>query len=148
MLDLALSHDKGPIRLAAISDRQGISLSYLEQLFAQLRRSELVSSIRGPGGGYRLGRDASAISVAEVIAAVNEDTDATRCGGAGDCQEGETCLTHHLWMDLSDQIHAFLCDISLNDLVARSEIKAISQQQQLRVSARRDGNNQIHVTSV
>jgi Rrf2 family iron-sulfur cluster assembly transcriptional regulator len=148
MLDLALSHDKGPIRLAAISDRQGISLSYLEQLFAQLRRSELVRSIRGPGGGYRLGRDASAISVAEVIAAVNEDTDATRCGGAGDCQEGETCLTHHLWMDLSDQIHAFLCDISLNDLVARNEIKAISQQQQQRVSARTDGNNQIRVTPV
>lgn len=148
MLDLALSHEKGPIRLAVISDRQGISLSYLEQLFAQLRRSELVRSVRGPGGGYRLGREASAISVAEVIAAVNEDTDATRCGGAGDCQEGETCLTHHLWMDLSDQIHAFLGDISLNDLVSRNEIKAISEQQQQRVAARVEGDNQIHVTPV
>ena len=90
MLDLALHQEQAPIRLAGISDRQGISLSYLEQLFAQLRRQALVKSVRGPGGGYHLGRQATTISVAEVIAAVNEDTDTTRCGGAGDCQEGET----------------------------------------------------------
>ena len=132
MLDLALNHGTGPIRLAGISARQGISLSYLEQLFAQLRRRKLVRSVRGPGGGYHLGRPAEHISVAEVIAAVNEDTDSTRCGGTGDCQDGETCLTHHLWMDLSDQIRNFLENISLGDLVTRSDIRAISEQQQQR----------------
>ncbi len=132
MLDLALNHDSGPIRLAGISTRQGISLSYLEQLFAQLRRRKLVRSVRGPGGGYHLGRPAEQISVAEVIAAVNEDTDSTRCGGTGDCQDGETCLTHHLWMDLSDQIRNFLENISLGDLVSRRDIRQISEQQQQR----------------
>lgn len=132
MLDLALNEARGPIRLAAISERQGISLSYLEQLFAHLRRQNLVLSVRGPGGGYRLKRGAQDISVAEVIAAVNEDTDATRCGGKGDCQEGDTCLTHHLWMDLSDRIKDFLTDISLADLVARREIQDISEKQVLR----------------
>jgi Rrf2 family iron-sulfur cluster assembly transcriptional regulator len=132
MLDLALNHDQGPIRLAGISDRQGISLSYLEQLFALLRRQELVKSVRGPGGGYHLGRHASTISVAEVIAAVNEDTDTTRCRGAGDCQDGETCLTHHLWQDLSNQVHEFLQNISLGDLVKRQDIRRVSQQQQKR----------------
>jgi len=132
MLDLALHQEQGPIRLAGISDRQGISLSYLEQLFAQLRRQQLVRSVRGPGGGYHLGRQASAISVAEVIAAVNEDTDTTRCGGAGDCQEGETCLTHHLWMDLSDQVREFLQNISLGDLVKRQDIRRVSESQERR----------------
>ena len=132
MLDLALHHDQGPIRLAGISDRQGISLSYLEQLFAQLRRQELVKSVRGPGGGYHLGRQASTISVAEVIAAVKEDTDTTRCGGAGDCHEGETCLTHHLWMDLSDQVREFLESISLGDLVKRQDIRRVSEKQERR----------------
>ncbi|MDP5054801.1 MAG: Fe-S cluster assembly transcriptional regulator IscR [Congregibacter sp.] len=132
MLDLALNEARGPIRLAAISERQGISLSYLEQLFAHLRRQNLVRSVRGPGGGYRLKRVAEDISIAEVISAVNEDTDATRCGGKGDCHEGETCLTHHLWMDLSDQIKSFLSEISLADLVARREIQDISEKQVLR----------------
>lgn len=132
MLDLALNESRGPIRLAAISERQGISLSYLEQLFAHLRRQEIVRSVRGPGGGYRLKRDPGAISVAEVIAAVNEDTDATRCGGKGDCHEGDTCLTHHLWMDLSDRIRDFLTDITLADLVERREIRSISEQQVMR----------------
>ena len=97
ILDLALRQNQGPVPLAGISSRQDISLSYLEQLFAQLRRRGLVKSVRGPGGGYHLGKDPTAISVAEVIEAVNETTDATRCKGAGDCQKGETCLTHHLW---------------------------------------------------
>jgi Rrf2 family iron-sulfur cluster assembly transcriptional regulator len=132
MLDLALHQEQGPIRLAGISDRQGISLSYLEQLFAQLRRKQLVKSVRGPGGGYHLGRQAGSISVAEVIAAVNEDTDTTRCGGAGDCQDGETCLTHYLWMDLSDQVRNFLQDISLGDLVKRQDIRRVSQNQERR----------------
>ena len=132
MLDLALHQEGGPIPLAGISDRQDISLSYLEQLFSQLRRQGLVQSVRGPGGGYHLGRQAGEISVAEVIEAVNETTDATRCHGKGDCQKGETCLTHHLWMDLSDQIRAFLGEISLADLVVRREILQIALQQESR----------------
>jgi Rrf2 family iron-sulfur cluster assembly transcriptional regulator len=144
MLDLAINEARGPIRLAAISERQGISLSYLEQLFAHLRRRELVRSIRGPGGGYRLKREAALISVAEVISAVNEDTDATRCGGKGDCQEGDICLTHHLWMDLSDRIREFLGDITLADLVARREIQAISEKQ-VRSSEQANDGEQILV---
>ncbi len=130
ILDLALNQDAGPSPLAGISARQGISLSYMEQLFAKLRRSGLVTSVRGPGGGYRLARDAADITVAEVIAAVDETTDATRCRGLGGCQNGETCLTHHLWMDLSDWIHAFLSEITLADLVAKREGQSIARQQQ------------------
>jgi Rrf2 family iron-sulfur cluster assembly transcriptional regulator len=122
MLDLALRQEHGPVKLAGISDRQGISLSYLEQLFAQLRKRKLVRAVRGPGGGYSLGRAAEQISVGEVIAAVNEDTDTTRCRGAGDCQAGEICLTHHLWMDLSKQIRHFLDNITLAELVKRGAI--------------------------
>ena len=133
MLDLAIHRAGGPIALAGISARQDISLSYLEQLFAQLRRRGLVQSVRGPGGGYHLGREPAEISVAEVIDAVNETTDATRCRGAGDCQNGDTCLTHHLWMDLSDQIRDFLGDITLHDLVRRKEILDISRHQQSRL---------------
>ena len=132
MLDLALHQSGEPIPLAGISARQDISLSYLEQLFAQLRRRGLVQSVRGPGGGYHLGREAARINIAEVIEAVNETTDATRCQGAGDCQNGDTCLTHHLWMDLSDQIHDFLGGITLHDLVTRREILEISRHQQAR----------------
>jgi Rrf2 family iron-sulfur cluster assembly transcriptional regulator len=132
ILDIALNQGSGPSPLARISARQGISLSYMEQLFAKMRRRGLVESVRGPGGGYRLGRDASEISVAEVIEAVNETTDATRCKGKGGCQKGEICLTHHLWMDLSDQIHAFLNDITLADLAARRDIQSIAWQQQER----------------
>lgn len=145
MLDLALNEARGPIRLAAISQRQGISLSYLEQLFAHLRRRDLVRSVRGPGGGYRLKRGVAEISVAEVISAVNEDTDATRCGGRGDCHEGDICLTHHLWMELSDQIRAFLSQITLADLVARREIRDISEQQALRNQALAEQRAQILV---
>jgi Rrf2 family iron-sulfur cluster assembly transcriptional regulator len=148
MLDLALHHEQGPIRLAGISDRQGISLSYLEQLFAQLRRRELVKSVRGPGGGYHLGRQASKISVAEVIAAVNEDTDTTRCGGAGDCQDGEICLTHHLWMDLSEQVRDFLQSITLGDLVKRQDIRSVSQKQERRSRSLQSNSNHIPTSSL
>ena len=148
MLDLAINQDTGPIRLAAISDRQGISLSYLEQLFSHLRRCGLVKSVRGPGGGYQLHRDAGAISIAEVISAVNEDTDATRCGGAGDCQKGDTCLTHYLWMDLSDRIRDFLQDISLDDLLHRNEIREISRAQQSRAAQQEHDESRILVTGV
>lgn len=129
MLDLAINADKGPVSLADISERQGISISYLEQLFAKLRRDELVTSVRGPGGGYRLARPASQVFVASIIDAVDEQVDATRCAGEGTCQEGQMCLTHYLWQDLSAQIHTFLSGISLGDLVSRQEILAISERQ-------------------
>jgi Rrf2 family iron-sulfur cluster assembly transcriptional regulator len=134
MLDLAL-HGKGrPVSLADISGRQNISLSYLEQLFAKLRRNELVSSVRGPGGGYRLSRGGHEIFVAQIIDAVNEAVDATGCRGTSDCQQGEVCLTHHLWCDLSDQIHGFLSQISLSNLVDRQEVQHISARQDARAS--------------
>lgn len=132
MLDLALHADKGPISLADISGRQEISLSYLEQLFAKLRRNKLVDSVRGPGGGYLLSRDAAEIFVAEIVDAVNEAVDATGCGGQSDCQQGETCLTHHLWCDLSSQIHNFLSGISLAGLVKRREVQDVSARQDMR----------------
>lgn len=132
MLDLALHGSERPVSLADISSRQNISLSYLEQLFAKLRRNELVSSVRGPGGGYRLSRSGSEIFVAQIIDAVNEAVDATGCGGTADCQQGEVCLTHHLWCDLSDQIHGFLSGISLSNLVERREVQDISARQDAR----------------
>ncbi|GAB1263440.1 Fe-S cluster assembly transcriptional regulator IscR [Aurantivibrio infirmus] len=129
MLDLALHADKGPISLADISKRQEISLSYLEQLFSKLRQNTLVSSVRGPGGGYRLSRDAAEIFVAQIVDAVNESIDATNCRGAGNCQQGQVCLTHHLWCDLSDQIHQFLSGISLASLVERQEVRDVADRQ-------------------
>ncbi len=129
MLDLAIHSGSGPISLADISGRQEISLSYLEQLFAKLRRNDLVSSVRGPGGGYRLSRDSSEIFVAQIVDAVNENVDATGCGGLNDCQDGDTCLTHTLWRDLSQQIHDFLSDISLDSLVKRNEVQYVSARQ-------------------
>lgn len=129
MLDLALHSEQGPVSLADISARQGISLSYLEQLFAKLRRFELVKSVRGPGGGYCLGAEMMNISVAQVVDAVSESLDATRCEGKGNCQDGQVCLTHHLWEDLSAQIHEFLSDISLAELVARGDIQRVRLRQ-------------------
>lgn len=133
MLDLAIHEDHGPIALADISKRQGISLPYLEQLFARLRRRSLVSSARGPGGGYRLGRLAAEISVADVISAVDEGVDATRCGGLKNCQGTERCLTHDLWEDLSVQIYEFLNNIDLAQLVQRRSVQAVSRRQDTKV---------------
>ncbi|WP_323752547.1 Rrf2 family transcriptional regulator [Marinobacter sp.] len=129
MLDLALHGSERPVSLADISSRQEISLSYLEQLFSRLRRQQLVVSIRGPGGGYRLSRHADEVFIAEVVDAVSESLDTTRCGNKGDCQNGEKCLTHHLWSDLSDQIHQFLSDISLGDLMRKREIQLVADRQ-------------------
>ena len=129
MLDLALHAQKGPVSLGDISDRQSISVSYLEQLFAKLRKSGLVSSVRGPGGGYQLAHLAGEIFVADIIDAVDESVDATRCGGQGDCQQGVTCLTHELWSDLSDQIHHFLANISLQEMLTRRQVQAVSIRQ-------------------
>ncbi|TVZ39626.1 BadM/Rrf2 family transcriptional regulator [Alteromonadaceae bacterium 2753L.S.0a.02] len=129
MLDLALHAQRGPVSLADISKRQGISLSYLEQLFAKLRQNTLVASVRGPGGGYKLSRSAAEIFVAEIIDAVNESIDATNCGGAGNCHQGDVCLTHYLWCDLSEQIHDFLSGISLQSLVDRQDVQSTAARQ-------------------
>jgi Rrf2 family iron-sulfur cluster assembly transcriptional regulator len=132
MLDLAVRKDVGPVSLADISERQGISLSYLEQLFAKLRRQELVKSVRGPGGGYLLSRQANEIFVAQIVDSVDENVDATKCAGRADCQGGETCLTHELWTDLSQQIHQFLSSIDLASLIEKREIQEIAARQEAR----------------
>ncbi|MFC3915032.1 Fe-S cluster assembly transcriptional regulator IscR [Pseudaeromonas sharmana] len=129
MLDVALHAEQGPVPLADISERQGISLSYLEQLFSKLRKQGLVASVRGPGGGYRLGLSADDISISKVIAAVNESVEATRCHGEQGCQGGTRCLTHSLWRDLSDRISHFLDEITLGELVRQAEVKQIAERQ-------------------
>ncbi len=116
MMDLAIHEVSGPVTLTDIASSQNISLSYLEQLFANLRRAGLVKGLRGPGGGYRLARPSGDISIAQIIAAVDEKVDATRCSGDENCQEGEPCLTHELWSDLSRQLYDFLDGISLGEL--------------------------------
>ena len=118
MVDLAMRGGKAPVTLAAISERQKISLSYLEQLFGKLRRNNIVESVRGPGGGYYLARPGNKISIAEIVVAVDEPLDATKCGGKGDCQgDQHPCMTHELWMGLNAKIHGYLEDISLQQLV-------------------------------
>lgn len=129
MLDLALHSAEGPVTLSDIASRQGISQSYLEQLFARLRRAGLVASLRGPGGGYVMVRPVAAVSVADIIGSVGEGIDATRCGGTGDCQDGLICLTHDLWTDLSARIDSFLSDITLADLIERGEVRAVARRQ-------------------
>lgn len=151
MLDLALNAKDRPITLADISQRQGISLSYLEQLFSKLRKQGLVASARGPGGGYRLSRGASDINVAQVISAVDEKVDVTRCEGRGDCQDGEACLTHELWCALSDQIHDFLNGISLGQLVEEQHVKDVAARQNGRSAEQKttdttDAAHQAHKT--
>ncbi|EHA13734.1 Fe-S cluster assembly transcriptional regulator IscR [Halomonas sp. HAL1] len=135
MLDLALHAHNGPTSLSDISQRQEISLSYLEQLFARLRRAGLVNSVRGPGGGYLLSQPAEEISVSKVIDAVNESVDATRCQGLSDCQQGDTCLTHHLWCELSVQIRHFLDDMTLAQLMLRPDVIRIATRQKQRAEA-------------
>jgi Rrf2 family iron-sulfur cluster assembly transcriptional regulator len=137
MLDLALNGAAGPVPLADIAGRQSISLAYLEQLFARLRRVGLVRSVRGPGGGYLLGAAEEEISVARIISAVDESLDATRCGGAGTCQDGQTCLTHDLWSDLSNRIDAYLQEVTLAALMARDRVRAVAQRQQQTAGAGR-----------
>jgi len=130
MLDLAIHTTHGPIKLAEISQRQEISLSYLEQLFAKLRRGKLVESVRGPGGGYLLANKPADISIARIIDSVSESIDVTRCQGEGNCDHGQQCLTHHLWCDLSDAIYSFLNGITLSDLIARRDVQLVAQRQQ------------------
>ena len=121
MLDLALRGGKIPVTLAGISERQEISLSYLEQLFSRLRRHELVESVRGPGGGYYLARTLGDISVADIIRAVDEPIDATHCGGKENCHDDHRCLTHDLWMGLNAHIYDYLDNVTLATLVARQD---------------------------
>ena len=117
MVDLAMRGGNGPVTLAGISERQKISLSYLEQLFGKLRRHNIVASVRGPGGGYCLSRPASQIPISEIILAVDEPLDATKCVGQGNCLDGQPCLTHELWLGLTKTIYDYLADISLQQMV-------------------------------
>ena len=126
MLDLALNGGAGPVTLAGISDRQKISLSYLEQLFGKLRRRELVESVRGPGGGYNLARDASRVTVADIIRAVEEPLDSTQCGGRENCHENHRCMTHDLWEELNTTVYGFLEGVTLSQLVERQRTKPVS----------------------
>ena len=124
MVDLAMSGGERPVTLADISQRQKISLSYLEQLFGKLRRKALVSSVRGPGGGYRLTRPTAEVSVGEIIIAVDEPIDATQCRGKENCRDDHKCITHDLWTDLNRHIFDYLSSVSLFDLVEKQQQKA------------------------
>jgi Rrf2 family iron-sulfur cluster assembly transcriptional regulator len=126
MVDLALRQNRGPVTLAAISERQHISLSYLEQLFGKLRRAALVSSVRGPGGGYNLAQPPAAISVADIVSAVDEPIDATQCGGKENCHDDKRCMTHDLWATLNEKMQEYLSSVTLADLVAHQSGKPVS----------------------
>lgn len=119
MIDLALRQSDGPVTLAGISERQNISLSYLEQLFGKLRRHKLVASVRGPGGGYCLAREGEDISVADIIAAVDEPLDATQCGGKQNCKDEHSCMTHELWTSLNTKMFEYLNSVTLGELVSK-----------------------------
>ena len=124
MMDLALRGDEGPVALAGVSERQNISLSYLEQLFGKLRRHKLVDSVRGPGGGYCIARPLDQVTVADIIRAVDEQLDATQCGGHENCHDEHRCMTHDLWTTLNARMYDYLASVSLADLVAREIQKA------------------------
>jgi Rrf2 family transcriptional regulator, iron-sulfur cluster assembly transcription factor len=128
MIDLAMRDGTKPVTLADISERQKISLSYLEQLFGKLRRRELVSSVRGPGGGYQLVKKTDEVSVADIIRAVDEPIDATQCGGRENCKDERKCLTHDLWSSLNDTIFEYLNSVTLAQLVAKAQAQAAEQK--------------------
>lgn len=134
MLDLSLHSQKGPVSLADISERQDISLSYLEQLFSKLRKRGLVVSMRGPGGGYSLSRVPSEIAMSSIILAVDENVDVTNCGGGAGCQQTKRCLTHNLWADLSGRIQGFLDGITLEDMMQRKEVLEVAARQNSKVA--------------
>ena len=139
MMDLALRGGSGPVTLAEISARQGISLSYLEQLVGKLRRHELVSSVRGPGGGYRLAKPTSEIAVADIILAVDEPIDATQCGGKENCQDDHKCLTHDLWANLNNHIFNYLRAVTLAELVRNHQAQAQGGVSVIQLTERRPG---------
>jgi len=129
MLDLALHNDQAPVNLADISARQDISLTYLEQLFSKLRKKNLVESIRGPGGGYRLALDADEITIAHVMYAVAEPIDVTSCGGQQNCMGEVRCLTHDLWLGLNRHVSEYLNGISLGKMVRMNNVKQVADRQ-------------------
>ena len=126
MLDLAMNGHDGPVTLSGISERQKISLSYLEQLFGKLRRRALVESVRGPGGGYHLAREAALVSVADIVRAVEEPLDSTQCGGRENCRGEQRCMTHDLWEELNATVYGFLAGVSLAQLVEKQHSKPVS----------------------
>ena len=129
MIDLAICSGDGPVTLAGISERQKISLSYLEQLFGKLRRNNLVESVRGPGGGYCMARPMQQITVADIVRAVDESFDATQCGGRENCKDDERCMTHELWTTLNGKMYDYLVSVSLSELVAQQLKKAANEAQ-------------------
>ena len=129
MMDLAIHSGESAVTLHDIAEHQGLSLPYLEQLFARLRKDGLVTATRGPGGGYRLARPATEISIAEVIESVGEKVDITRCHGEHNCQDGNPCLTHALWELLSEQLSDCLRGISLADVITWPEVQATARRQ-------------------
>ncbi|MCX8086462.1 MAG: Fe-S cluster assembly transcriptional regulator IscR [Rhodocyclaceae bacterium] len=127
MIDVALRQHAGPVTLAGIAERQKISLSYLEQLFGKLRRNQLVVSTRGPGGGYMLAKPLAAISVADIISAVDEPLDATNCGGKGNCHDDRPCMTHELWTTLNQRMQEYLRSVNLEELVRQQRGKPCAE---------------------
>ncbi len=125
MVDLSMRQTRGPVTLATISERQHISLSYLEQLFGKLRRAKLVNSVRGPGGGYCLAKPSNGISVADIIVAVDEPLDATQCAGKENCDDDKRCMTHDLWATLNEKMHEYLSSVTLADVVAHQQGKQV-----------------------
>jgi Rrf2 family iron-sulfur cluster assembly transcriptional regulator len=125
MVDLSMRQTRGPVTLAAISERQHISLSYLEQLFGKLRRARLVNSVRGPGGGYNLAKPTGNITVAEIISAVDEPIDATQCAGKENCNDDRRCITHDLWATLNEKMNDYLSSVSLADVVSHQQGKQV-----------------------
>ncbi len=144
MLDIALHKEQGPVSVQEIAARQDISSTYLEQIVGKLKRSGLLLSHRGPGGGYVLGSQATEVSISAIVQAVGEGVDATRCGGRADCQEGHMCLTHDLWADLSDQIDGFLQGITLASLVERQSVTGVCARQ----DEKADGVSLISATQI
>jgi len=126
MVDLSMRQTRGPVTLAAISERQHISLSYLEQLFGKLRRAKLVNSVRGPGGGYCLAKPTTGITVADIISAVDEPIDATQCGGKENCVDDRRCITHDLWATLNQKMNDYLTSVSLADVVSHQQGKPVA----------------------
>ncbi len=138
MLDLAMNEAEKPVTLAGISERQNISLSYLEQLFSRLRRNALVKSVRGPGGGYRIAKPLNEISVSQIISAVDELIDATQCGGQENCHDEGRCMTHDLWTSLNVKILEYLSGVSLADLVASNDAKANGESKPITFNTKKD----------
>jgi Rrf2 family transcriptional regulator, iron-sulfur cluster assembly transcription factor len=137
MIDVAMHSGDGPVTLAGVSERQKISLSYLEQLFGKLRRHGLVDSVRGPGGGYNLARPADAVSVADIIVAVDEPIDATQCGGKENCKDDKRCMTHELWASLNTHIFSFLRSVTLEQLVRQQDKQPVAVLQDHRAGDRK-----------